>query len=361
MFPLRALFPLRRWVAVVPVAGLALALGCQGPDEFFRYSDANMSGAAGTSATGVAGTTGNGGSTAGTGGGPTGAGGAAGSITTGTGNTTGTGGGIGTGSGGSGTGTGGTASPAGAAGSGAGGRGGSTSGVGGAAGSASGGASGTVGAAGTIGTAGSTGAAGSRAGASGTLGTGGSATGAGGRGGATGAGGSAAGTTGTGGGTDGGAATARIEVQALCQSTNGMQDIRVTFRILNPDSVTKQLSDIKVRYYFTPTAQLAPTVVFDYLQKFQSSMLTTTATTSYVEVGFVTGSGTLAAFDNVTGTDQIQLHLQNTTTPTWNTSQDDDYSYKSCTGVTNTSAYADRTTMPGYYQGQLAWGSEPSQ
>src|SRR5215831_17407858 len=303
MFPLRALFPLRRWVAVVPVAGLALALGCQGPDEFFRYSDANMSGAAGTSATGVAGTTGNGGSTAGTGGGPTGAGGAAGSITTGTGNTTGTGGGIGTGSGGSGTGTGGTASPAGAAGSGAGGRGGSTSGVGGAAGSASGGASGTVGA----------------------------------------------------------AATARIEVQALCQSTNGMQDIRVTFRILNPDSVTKQLSDIKVRYYFTPTAQSAPTVVFDYLQKFQSSMLTTTATTSYVEVGFVTGSGTLAAFDNVTGTDQIQLHLQNTTTPTWNTSQDDDYSYKSCAGVTNTSTYVDRTTMPGYYQGQLAWGTEPPQ
>jgi len=37
----------------------------------------------------------------------------------------------------------------------------------------------------------------------------------------------------------------------------------------------------------------------------------------------------------------------------------DDYSYKSCTGVTNMDAYADRTTMPGYYQGQLAWGSEP--
>jgi hypothetical protein len=44
---------------------------------------------------------------------------------------------------------------------------------------------------------------------------------------------------------------------------------------------------------------------------------------------------------------------------TWNTSQADDYSYRSCAGGANMSAYTDRLTMPGYYQGQLAWGTEP--
>ena len=52
---------------------------------------------------------------------------------------------------------------------------------------------------------------------------------------------------------------------AQCQADDGAQDIRVTFKILNPESVAKQWSDIKVRYYFTPTAQLAPSVTFDFV------------------------------------------------------------------------------------------------
>jgi hypothetical protein len=88
-------------------------------------------------------------------------------------------------------------------------------------------------------------------------------------------------------------------------------------------------------------------------------MLTTTATDSYVEIGFTTAAGMIMGFDNVTGSDEIQLHLYNYSSPTWNTSQTDDYSYASCSGVTNTDAYTDRLKMPGYYQGQLAWGTEP--
>src|SRR4029077_10798303 len=103
---------------------------------------------------------------------------------------------------------------------------------------------------------------------------------------------------------------------------------------------------------------IAPMVSFDFVQKWNASMLTTTATTSYVEIGFAAGTGTVNGFDNITGSDQIQLHLFNYSTTTWNTSQDDDYSYKSCAGGAST-AYVDRLTMPGYYQGQLAWGSEP--
>ncbi|HEY7370736.1 MAG TPA: cellulose binding domain-containing protein, partial [Polyangia bacterium] len=191
-----------------------------------------------------------------------------------------------------------------------------------------------------------------------TTGSGGSSSTAGttGAGGATGVGG-ATGTAGTGGGT----VVDQIQVAARCQPEMSAQEIKVTFEILNPGSVTKQLSDIKVRYYFSLTTPLPPTVYIDFAQKVPKEMVTSTVTTSYVELGFAPGTGSLAAFDNLIGTDQIQLRLGNYSTTTWNTSQDDDYSYKSCAGVTNTMAYADRTTMPGYYQGQLAWGSEPAQ
>jgi hypothetical protein len=105
--------------------------------------------------------------------------------------------------------------------------------------------------------------------------------------------------------------------------------------------------------------QLTANVGFDYVMKYPQASLTTTVTSTYVEVGFMTGTGTLAAFDNVTGTDQIQLHIWNYGSPMWNASQDDDFSYKACAGGTS-STFTDRTTMPGYYQGQLAWGAEPS-
>jgi hypothetical protein len=101
-------------------------------------------------------------------------------------------------------------------------------------------------------------------------------------------------------------------------------------------------------------------VKYDFLQKFSETMLTSTVTSTYVEIGFTTGAGMINGFDTVTGSDQIQLHLYNYSSPSWNTSQTDDYSYKSCAGVSNTSAYADRLTMPGYYQGDLAWGNEPA-
>jgi len=161
------------------------------------------------------------------------------------------------------------------------------------------------------------------------------------------------------GGGGGGGAPERLQVVAVCQATDSAQDIRVAFKILNPESVAKLFSDIKVRYYFTPTMQLAPEVGLDFVQKFPPTMLTTAATTSYVEVGFVADTGTLEAFDNVTGSDQIQVHIYNYTTPTWNASQADDHSYRSCAGVTDTGAYTDRPTMPGYYQGDLAWGRAP--
>ena len=350
------------------VFGFVTIVGCQGPDEFYRLSNdgdktgtagsssspgtagSTVSGGAGTSATGAAGTTGGrGGATSGSAGSIiSGAGGSVG----GTAGTTGAGGGGGSGTAGS---TAGTAGSTGTAGSGAS-RGGTT-GSGGAAGS-TGARGGTTGTAGAVGTAGTTGAGGATA-------TGGAAGSTSARGGTTGAAGAigTAGTTGAGGATGtggaGGRGPDRIQIVANCQPSNDAQNTRVTFKILNPESAAKSWSDIKVRYYFTPNMPLTPMVTFDFLQKFTASQLTTTATDTYVEIGFTASAGMLMGFDNVTGSDMIKLRLYNFSTPTWNTTWTDDYSYKSCTGVANTDAYADRLTMPGYYQGQLAWGSEP--
>jgi hypothetical protein len=348
MRPLRV--PVRRFgFAVLSLAGLAIAAGCQGPDAFYRIMDAGQPGTAGTSSPGAGGTTGAAGNAAGgTGGSVVGVAGAAGSAAGASGR-----GGAAAGTGGSTTGLAGTGGgSAGAGGIGGAGAGGTTGGRGGTTGGGSAGS-----------TAGGGGVGGGSAGRGGTTGAGGSsgggAAGTSGRGGATGGGG--AGTTGSGGGSagTGGGTVDPIEVVALCQMGTSAQEIKVTFKVMNPGSVAKQWSDIKVRYYFTPTMMTTPMVNFDYVAV-AGRMPTSTATAAYVEIGFATGAGSVPAFDNVTGSGEIQLRIYNYSTTTWNTSQTDDHSYKSCAGVANTGAYAARATMPGYYQGDLAWGAEPT-
>ena len=81
------------------------------------------------------------------------------------------------------------------------------------------------------------------------------------------------------------------------------------------------------------------------------------ATTSYVEIGFVQSAGVLFAFDNIAGSQEIQLRLSNYSSTMWNTSQTDDYSFVAC-GAGSTDFVA-RAKMPGFYMGQPAWGTTP--
>ena len=63
----------------------------------------------------------------------------------------------------------------------------------------------------------------------------------------------------------GGGGPDRLQVGRSVPGRDVAAGHQVTFKILNPESVAKQWSDIKVRYYFTPTVQLAPMVTFDYV------------------------------------------------------------------------------------------------
>ena len=116
----------------------------------------------------------------------------------------------------------------------------------------------------------------------------------------------------------------------------------MTFKILNPDSVAKQWSDIKVRYYFTPTVQSAPMVTFDYAPELPDGHADHQRDSARMSRSDSRRAPErVAAFDNVTGSKEMQLRFYNYSSTTWNSSQADDYSYKSCAGVTNTAAYTD--------------------
>ena len=280
MFTLKAFLP--RFVVIAAACGVIAAVGCQNPDEFYRFG---TSGSAGTGTTGAAGDTGAGGDptgAAGMGGGPVGTAGTTGAAgTTGVAGTTGAAGTTGV----AGTGPAGTTGMAGGP-AGAGGRGGTgPAGAGG----RGGGAAGT----------GAAGAAGGRGGGAG--GRGGAAGGAAGRGGTTGAGGTA------------GRGTDKIQVVAKCgQDGSSTSAITVTIKIYNLEASDKQWGDIKVRYYFTSDG-MAPVVEFDYLANTtwnnDKTNLVITPTGSYVEIGFKPTAGTLFAFDNIAGSGDMQMRI----------------------------------------------------
>ena len=300
---------------LVTVMGGFAALACQGPEPFYREND---SGLAGTSPLGTAG-----GSITGVGGDDSGAAGStgvAGSLS-----------GV--------AGTNGAAGGSGDAGS---------SGVAG-----SPGVAGTNGGGGS-GPAGSSGVAGAAAGSGGSTGAAGA-----GKGGSTGAAGAGkGGSAGAGKGGSGGSAPPPpqpIQVVAKCQSASATNVITVHFKIYNLSNQAIPFNTITARYFYTleDPAMTLPTVEFDYLSSLMKSYITTTATATYVEFGFTAAAGSLQAFDNISGTGEIQarIHPPNYSPSAWDTNQVNDPSYKACSGTT----YDKRETFIGYVGGRQSW------
>ncbi|WP_229263997.1 cellulose binding domain-containing protein [Cohnella cholangitidis] len=115
------------------------------------------------------------------------------------------------------------------------------------------------------------------------------------------------------------------------------------------------LSDVKVRYYFTKDGSAAMNAWIDWAQLGGTNIQVTfgsasgTGADAYVELTFASGAGTLAP-NGQSG--DIQLRMAKTDWSNFN--EADDYSYD----PTKT-AYADWSKVTLILNGTLVWGTEP--
>jgi len=137
-------------------------------------------------------------------------------------------------------------------------------------------------------------------------------------------------------------------------STNGMNP---HFKITNTGTTAIDLSNVKVRYYFTEDGTASENFWCDWSSAGTSyvtgnfTKLTTalTGADTYLEIGFTSGAGSLAAGASV----EVQARFSKSD---WsNYTQTDDYSFNS-----SATSYADWTKTTGYVSDVLSWGTEPT-
>ncbi len=131
------------------------------------------------------------------------------------------------------------------------------------------------------------------------------------------------------------------------------------YQTLNTGTTAVPMSSLTIRYWFTNETPTDPLVfVCNWAQlgcdnitaKFVALPSPVTMATTYVEIGFTAGAGSLAAGQN-TGEIQTQLHHAN-----WsNFTTTDSYSFISDPSF----VYKDTQTVTLYLNGALIWGTEP--
>jgi hypothetical protein len=203
---------------------------------------------------------------------------------------------------------------------------------------------GSTGAAGTTGRAGNTGAAGTN-----------SITGA------------TAGTTGAA-GSSGPCKACAVQVAAECQTGTSKQEIKVHLELTNEKAAGLDLTQLTLRYWFTVDDPSPPSLAVDYAaDPFPSGGVTGTfvpvspavpGANEYLEVAF--SSGSLGLFAS---TGELDLRLNDYSTPTWDNDQTDDYSFMPCSG-TQTAYDSPFDGVPwdhitAYANGTLIYGTEP--
>ncbi|MFB5269193.1 glycosyl hydrolase [Paenibacillus enshidis] len=136
-------------------------------------------------------------------------------------------------------------------------------------------------------------------------------------------------------------------------STNG---ISPKFKVVNTGDSAIQLSDVKLRYYYTIDGENAQSFWCDWASigsanvtsKFVK-LATPVAGADYVlEMGFTGSAGTLNPGESA----EIQARFSKSNWSNYN--QADDYSFKA-----SNSQYVNNEQVTGYMNGQLAWGIEP--
>ncbi|QRK07426.1 glycoside hydrolase family 9 protein [Archangium violaceum] len=133
--------------------------------------------------------------------------------------------------------------------------------------------------------------------------------------------------------------------------------VRPHFKVANGGTTSVPLSELKVRYYFTPDSGEQIQVACDYATLNCANITSTvvqmsapkTGATHYIEFGFTAGAGSLAGGRD-TGEIQIRFNKSN-----WsNFDETNDYSFD----PTKTS-FSTSSKMTVYRSGVLAWGTEP--
>ncbi|WP_175623717.1 MULTISPECIES: glycoside hydrolase family 6 protein [Paenibacillus] len=143
--------------------------------------------------------------------------------------------------------------------------------------------------------------------------------------------------------------TSDLVLQYRAGDTNAQDSqIKPYFNIKNLGSTTVNLSDLKIRYYFSKEGSAAMDSAIDYAQV-GGANIQRTFTDSYVELSFTSGAGSIQAGGQ---TGDIQLRMYKTD---WsNFDETNDYSFD----PTKTS-YQDWNKVTLYQGGNLVWGIEP--
>lgn len=152
-------------------------------------------------------------------------------------------------------------------------------------------------------------------------------------------------------------AAGEITVFYKCTEINAITgQIKPHFQVKNNTSSAIELSSVKIRYWYTIDTNQPQNYVCDYAQIGSSN--TTGAFTSvsagstanyYVEVGFTSSAGSLAAGAN-TGEIQVRIYKSDWSSYT----QTNDYSFDS-----TMTAFGQNTKVTGYLNGVLVFGTEP--
>ncbi|NEU63888.1 glycosyl hydrolase [Paenibacillus sp. ALJ109b] len=136
-------------------------------------------------------------------------------------------------------------------------------------------------------------------------------------------------------------------------STNG---ISPKFKVVNTGNSAIQLSDVKLRYYYTIDGEEAQSFWSDWASigsanvtsKFVKLATPVAGADYYLEVGFTSSAGTLNAGQSA----EIQARFSKNNWSNYN--QANDYSFKA-----SSTQFANHEQVTGYINGQLAWGIEP--
>lgn len=128
------------------------------------------------------------------------------------------------------------------------------------------------------------------------------------------------------------------------------------FQLVNTGVAAIDLSQVKLRYYYTVNGDKAQAIFFDWSTVGSANLtgsfvkLSTAKTGAdyYAEIGFTSGAGNLAAGAAI----EIQTRISKTDWTDY--TQTDDYSFNA-----TVTGYTDRPQTPAYLSGVLQWGLEP--